>query len=55
MELSADRSSQSLYYPAGHPREGIFKGMAVILAERGFANLRKMGRSWYDQSELIIS
>lgn len=27
---------QSLYFPEGHPRAGIFKGMAVILQERGF-------------------
>jgi hypothetical protein len=26
---------QSLYFPQGHPRAGVFKGMAVILAERG--------------------
>ena len=26
---------QSLYFPEGHPRAGVFKGMAVILAERG--------------------
>ncbi|KAF8809148.1 hypothetical protein BYT27DRAFT_7222690 [Phlegmacium glaucopus] len=28
--------SQSFYFPEGHPRAGIFKGMAVILEERGF-------------------
>lgn len=27
---------QSLYFPEGHPQAGIFKGMAVILMERGF-------------------
>lgn len=27
---------QSLYFPEGHPRAGVFKGMAVILTERGF-------------------
>ena len=29
---------QSLYFEEGHPRAGVFKGMAVILQERGFAN-----------------
>ncbi len=33
-----DGSPQSLYFPAGHPREGVFKGMTIILQERGFAN-----------------
>ena len=27
---------QDLYFPEGHPRAGIFKGMSVILQERGF-------------------
>ena len=27
---------QSLYFPEGHPQAGVFKGMAVILMERGF-------------------
>ncbi|TFY76614.1 hypothetical protein EWM64_g7399 [Hericium alpestre] len=27
---------QSLYFPEGHPRAGVFKGMAQILIERGF-------------------
>ena len=27
---------QDLYFPAGHPRAGVFKGMAIILAERGY-------------------
>ena len=27
---------QSLYFPEGHPQAGTFKGMAVILMERGF-------------------
>lgn len=27
---------QDLYFPVGHPRAGIFKGMAIILAERGY-------------------
>ncbi|KZV81302.1 hypothetical protein EXIGLDRAFT_686149 [Exidia glandulosa HHB12029] len=33
----ADGTAQPLYFPEGHPRAGIFKGMAVILEERGFA------------------
>jgi hypothetical protein len=32
----ADGSPQKLYFPAGHERAGIFKGMAVLLQERGF-------------------
>ncbi|VDB95461.1 unnamed protein product [Peniophora sp. CBMAI 1063] len=27
---------QPLYYPLGHPRAGVFKGMLEILAERGY-------------------
>ena len=27
---------QPLYFPEGHPQAGVFKGMAVILKERGF-------------------
>ena len=27
---------QSFYFPEGHPQAGVFKGMAVILTERGF-------------------
>jgi hypothetical protein len=38
----ADGSSQALYFPEGHPQEGIFKGMAVILEERGFADASKL-------------
>jgi hypothetical protein len=33
---------QSLYFPVGHPQEGVFKGMAVILEERGFGDMLKM-------------
>jgi hypothetical protein len=29
---------QSFYFEEGHPRVGVFKGMAVILQERGYAN-----------------
>ncbi|KAJ3575337.1 hypothetical protein NP233_g1146 [Leucocoprinus birnbaumii] len=31
-----DGTPQSLYFPEGHPRAGIFKGMKVILQERGY-------------------
>ena len=31
-----DGQPQPLYFAEGHPQAGIFKGMAVILAERGF-------------------
>jgi hypothetical protein len=31
----ADGTPQSLYFPPGHPRAGVFKGMAVLLQERG--------------------
>ena len=29
---------QSLYFEEGHPRVGVFKGMAIILQERGYTN-----------------
>ncbi|OBZ70989.1 hypothetical protein A0H81_09519 [Grifola frondosa] len=32
----SDGSPQSLYFPAGHPQEGVFKGTAILLQERGF-------------------
>jgi len=32
----ADGTRQSFYFPPGHPRAGVFKGMAIILEERGF-------------------
>lgn len=38
----ADGSAQSLYFPHGHPREGVFKGMAEILTERGFENAYRL-------------
>ena len=41
--ILADGSRQCFYFPNGHPRAGMFKGMAVILEERGFkrvSNLR---------------
>jgi hypothetical protein len=41
--ILGDGSRQCFYFPHGHPRAGVFKGMAVILEERGFSrasNLR---------------
>jgi hypothetical protein len=35
--ILADGSSQCFYFPHGHPRAGVFKGMAIILEERGFS------------------
>jgi hypothetical protein len=32
-------SPQDFYFPAGHQRAGIFKGMAKILEERGYGNM----------------
>jgi hypothetical protein len=32
---------QSLYFPPGHSRAGVFKGMQVILEERGFVDAKK--------------
>ncbi|OJA20287.1 hypothetical protein AZE42_12386 [Rhizopogon vesiculosus] len=37
-----DGSPQSLYYPEGHELAGVFKGMAVILNERGHADVSKI-------------
>jgi hypothetical protein len=34
--------SQSLYFPEGHPRAGVFKGMAKILEERGLEQESKL-------------
>ena len=31
----ADRTPQPLYFPPGHPRTRVFKGMSIILQERG--------------------
>lgn len=36
--------SQPLYFPDGHPRAGVFKGMSVILEERGFLKEAKLKR-----------
>ena len=38
----ADGSPQTFYFPEGHAREGVFKGMAVILEERGFEEASKL-------------
>ncbi|OAX38434.1 hypothetical protein K503DRAFT_850003 [Rhizopogon vinicolor AM-OR11-026] len=38
----ADGSPQSLYYPEGHELAGVFTGMAVILHERGRADVSKV-------------
>ena len=32
---------QSFYFPEGHPWPGVFKGMALILEERGFGDMSK--------------
>jgi hypothetical protein len=38
----SDGSPQSLYWPEGHKRAGVFKGMVAILVERGFADAFKL-------------
>ncbi len=35
-------TSQPLYFPEGHPHSGVFKGMAVILEERGYSHARNL-------------
>lgn len=37
----SDGQTQSLYFPEGHERAGQFKGMAIILEERGFKDASK--------------
>ena len=37
-----DGRPQPLYFPEGHPRAGVFKGMATILEERGFSDMSKV-------------
>ncbi|KAJ3884256.1 hypothetical protein GG344DRAFT_71483 [Lentinula edodes] len=34
----SDGRTQEFYFPEGHPRAGIFKGMAQILRERGYTD-----------------
>jgi hypothetical protein len=38
----ADGTTQSLYWPDGHERVGIYKGMLSILKERGFTDMFKL-------------
>ena len=38
----SDGMPQPLYFPVGHPRAGVFKGMAKILEERGFGDMSKV-------------
>lgn len=38
----SDGSAQSLYFTEGHEKAGVFKGMAVILEERGFVGMTKL-------------
>jgi len=38
----SDGTPQEFFFPVGHPRESVFKGMSVILQERGFANAPKL-------------
>ena len=37
-----DGTIQSFYFPDGHERAGVFKGMAAILEERGFKDAGKL-------------
>jgi len=38
----SDGKPQSLYYPEGHPKAVIFKGMAMILEEHGLIKESKL-------------
>jgi hypothetical protein len=38
----ADGTQQSLYFPPGHPQDGLFKGMANILDEWGFTDVQNL-------------
>jgi hypothetical protein len=38
----SDGTPQPLYFPKGHPRAGVFMGMAKILEERGFGDMSKV-------------
>ena len=38
----ADGTPQPLYFPEGHERAGVFKGMATILQEHGFGDMSKV-------------
>ncbi|KAH9924420.1 uncharacterized protein B0H18DRAFT_1119954 [Fomitopsis serialis] len=37
---TGDGSPQSFYFPPGHPNAGLFKGMAIILEERGYGDMK---------------
>jgi len=37
-----DGTPQPLYFPEGHARAGVFKGMVTILEERGFQNMARV-------------
>ena len=37
-----DGTLQTLYFPDGHPRAGVFKGMARILEEWGWGDMSKV-------------
>jgi hypothetical protein len=41
-EAEFNGSPQPLYFPEGHARAGVFKGMAVILEERGLVEEAKL-------------
>jgi hypothetical protein len=36
----SDGSEQQFYFPAGHEHQGLFKGMAIILEERGIQGIK---------------
>ena len=38
----ANGITQPLYFPPDHPNAGVFKGMAIILEERGYRNVQKI-------------
>jgi hypothetical protein len=40
--MFADSTKQVLYFEPGHPKAGLFKGMAVILEERGLIDESKL-------------
>jgi hypothetical protein len=41
-----DGMPQSLYFPVGHEQAGFFKGMAVILEERGYGDVSNIRAEW---------
>jgi len=42
MHAFLDGTPQALYFPEGHPRAGVFKGMTYILEERGLVKESKL-------------